>query len=69
MKVPFSHHFSIKSLDFLGISEAIHLPFTSILGRKKDMIKEAVGVDLGDSVSTKLSPGGDVKDVFDFPMN
>ena len=33
--------------------------------------KESVGIDLGDSVSvsTTLSPDGDVKDVFDFPMN
>ena len=31
--------------------------------------KGSVGIDMGNSVSTKLSPGGDVKDVFDFPMN
>ncbi len=33
--------------------------------------KESVGIDLGDSVSvsTTLSPDGDVKDVFGFPMN
>ncbi|MDG7037486.1 MAG: IS110 family transposase [Nitrososphaerota archaeon] len=42
-------------------------------GKKRNMIttKESVGIDLGDSVSvsTTLSPDGDVKDVFDFPMN